>query len=157
MGPVELERYRPTIFMAAPQFDPRGYANGELNSGVMIINVPRLKRDLPAIIDYGCDPCLAEMGFDQEFLSQFYHGTWDPLPSRYNWKPYWGTDPDVRILHWHGPKAEMAKRIASDDRFETAPLFRELVTTNRGAYELYLRRWDETIAQERIGQSHRAG
>jgi hypothetical protein len=26
------------------------------------------------------------------------------LPDRFNWKAYWGANPEATILHWHGPK-----------------------------------------------------
>jgi hypothetical protein len=26
------------------------------------------------------------------------------IPKIWNWRPYWGINPDVAILHFHGPK-----------------------------------------------------
>jgi hypothetical protein len=142
-GPIDLGRYRPSIFMAAPQFDPRGHSSRELNSGVMVINVPRLGRDLPAIVDHGCDllPGM-NLGYDQDFLIEFYRGAWDPLALRYNWKPYWGINEDAKIIHWHGLKPEVTQGLRASEEFPTIDLFRTLFTSNRESYFKNLKLWE---------------
>ena len=42
--------------------------------------------------------------YDQGYLNQFCFHDMTPLPLEYNWKPYWGYNPDAKIIHFHGMK-----------------------------------------------------
>jgi hypothetical protein len=143
--------------MAAPQFHKYGHSERELNSGVMLINVPRLRKDMPAIIDHGCDLLSGSpLGFDQEFLTQFYRGAWDPLALRYNWKPYWGVNDDARIVHWHGPKVEIARNLSQSEGFPTHEIYRTMFAGNREAYLSHIKVGDAFAFGERITRGSRA-
>ena len=141
-----LEEFRPTNFAVASQFDLYGH-HKEINSGVMLINVRRLRYDLPALLDFGCDMLHTMHGYDQEFLRIFYNGKWDPLSPKYNWKPYWGTDPLARIVHFHGPKPTAARKLIMDaDYRQDDPVFhvwRGLYFQNPEGYRLYVDLWNE--------------
>ena len=140
-----LQDIRPAIFNAASQFDLYGH-HREINSGVMLMNVERLRRDLPALLDFGCDMIHTMQGYDQEFLRVFYNGKWDPLSPKYNWKPYWGIDPMARIVHFHGPKPAAAQKLIADGSYrQDDPVFqawRNLFFQNADGYRHYVRQWD---------------
>lgn len=140
-----LESFHPATFTVASQFDLYGH-HKEINSGVMLMNVGRLRRDLPALLDFGCDMIHTMQGYDQEFLRIFYNGKWDPLSPKYNWKPYWGDDPMARIVHFHGPKPAAARKLLRDHGYrQDDPVFqawRNLFFQNTGGYRLYVDAWD---------------
>jgi hypothetical protein len=134
----------PEIFAVAPQFHKDGHKKFEINSGVMVINVPRMRRDLDAIIELGCEIIDDErLGYDQEFLEKFYRGKWDPLPLRYNWKPYWGVNHEARIVHWHGPKPAVVAGLLKSRDYPTNDIHRDLFLTNPESYAYYLKKWRE--------------
>ena len=140
-----LQDFRPTTFTVASQFDLYGH-HKEINSGVMLMNVSRLRRDLPALLDFGCDMIHTMQGYDQEFLRVFYNGKWDPLSPKYNWKPYWGTDPMARIVHFHGPKPAAARKLIRDETYrQDDPVFqawRDLFFQNPDGYRHYVDQWN---------------
>nr|WP_321984897.1 glycosyltransferase [uncultured Lichenicoccus sp.] len=150
----DLGRFRPTTFAAASQFDLYGHDfrdagkqnYAELNSGVMLMNVDRMRRDLPALIDLTCDMLHTFRGYDQSALEQFYMGQWTPLSPKYNWKPYWaGIDPYARIIHFHGPKPRAVLKLLADGNYriddETFQEWRGLFWQNPEAYRHYTDAW----------------
>ena len=141
-----LEYFRPTNFAVTSQFDLYGH-HKEINSGVMLINVRRLRYDLPAILDFGCDMLHTLHGYDQEFLRVFYNGKWDPLSPKYNWKPYWGSDPLARIVHFHGPKPAAVRKLIIDADYRQDDsefqAWRNLFFQNPDAYKIYLGIWNK--------------
>lgn len=148
-----LDRFRPAIFTVASQFDLYGH-HKELNSGVMLMNVRRMRNDLPALLDFGCDMLHTMHGYDQEFLRVFYNGKWDPLSPKYNWKPYWGVDSLARIVHFHGPKPAAVLKLLADESYrQDDPVFqswRNLFFQNRHGYNHYVELWN-TFRQHPIG------
>ncbi len=150
----DLGDFRPGIFAAASQFDLYGHDMrhaskqnyAELNSGVMLMNVERIRKDLPALLDLTCDMLHTIRGYDQGALEQFYMGQWTPLSPKYNWKPYWpGPDPYARIIHFHGPKPVAALKLLADRGYRLHDdLFHEwrgLFLKNPEAYEFYTNAW----------------
>jgi hypothetical protein len=120
-----LERFTPRYFAAAPeenQDDPVS-----MNSGVMVMNSPRLGRNsrqfyrwIEVNLDRYCNKA-----WDQDAYNEFYRWghrrlarkvtrrlrlepafLWETLPATLNWKPYWGRNPEARIVHFHGPKPQ---------------------------------------------------
>jgi Glycosyl transferase family 8 len=76
------------------------------NSGVMLFHLPRwwplherfkafLAADLPHSL---------RADWDQHSFRKFFRGDVQPLDAVWNWKPYWGENPDARLVHFHGPK-----------------------------------------------------
>jgi lipopolysaccharide biosynthesis glycosyltransferase len=93
---------RPTFFAAAPEFDRGNFA--EINTGVMVINLPAMRRIAPELDRFVRAGVADFDAFDQGALRTFFHGRYDPLPEELNWKPYWGLNVDAQIIHFHGPK-----------------------------------------------------
>lgn len=98
----------PRFLAAAPQAAPNDYEN-DMNSGVMVLNVPALRNELDSFRDFICQN-LSDDGlpgydpFDQHKYRRFYASRMGFLPLRMNWKPYWGINEEAEIIHWHGPK-----------------------------------------------------
>ena len=103
-GPIALDDLRPRFFAAAPEFDRNVWTY--FNSGVMLMNMEAMRRTADDLLA----TTIARMkaGFatshDQSDLNGFYFENWDKLSPEYNWKPYWGDNPDAKIIHFHGPK-----------------------------------------------------
>ncbi len=126
-------------FMAAPQMTKEDYEN-DLNSGVMVINTLQMGQRYFETIRttrYVMESGLQEL--DQDILRRVF-----PLDRRsnlsisYNWKPYWGYNPEASIIHFHGPKPS-----AVEERMKTGvPLkeesWEELYNRNVEAYVNYL-------------------
>jgi GT2 family glycosyltransferase len=138
---------RPKYFAAAPETSKVDYRNN-MNSGVMLMNVPAMRERLPElrqfIIDHLHD---GWPGCDQENLRRFYAGEWDKLPLEHNWKPYWGFNQDATIMHWHGPKPMMIRKLLRDPELSTGADWRRLFNMAPEAYEKWLAEWDVIAAQ----------
>ncbi len=133
---------RPRYFAGAPQTSRTDYL-GDLNTGVMLMNVPALRADLPRFrefvignLDRGWPGC------DQENYRRFYAGRWDPLDGRFNWKPYWGSDPEAVIVHWHGPKPMLVRKLLNKPDLVTDPHWRRLYEQAQHSYREMLAEWE---------------
>jgi hypothetical protein len=81
-----------------------------MNTGVMLMNTERLRESLSQFRKY-IRQNLAELereSWDEAAYRWFYRDSngplWDRLRPELNWKPYWGWNPQARIIHFHGPK-----------------------------------------------------
>ncbi|NLI27129.1 MAG: hypothetical protein GX413_07040 [Acetobacter sp.] len=141
----QLEFCKPELFAACGQFGHHDYFS-DMNSGVMVLNLDRIRNDLPALVNFLCDNFNFISGYDQELLRVFYNGKWDPLSAKYNWKPYWGVNDDARILHFHGPKAPASRQLLNDATYrEHDPVFhtwRHWFFQNPGGYNHYVPMWE---------------
>lgn len=136
----DLSGLRPEWFAAAPQTNIAGY--DDMNSGVMLINVPAMKADLPAFLNF-IDSNLHWGLLDQDVLREFYGNRYTPLNPTMNWKPYWGYNPDAKIVHWHGPKPVVAQRMMRDPRYRTGvATWDAFVELNPTGYAYYVGSWD---------------
>jgi lipopolysaccharide biosynthesis glycosyltransferase len=77
-----------------------------MNAGVMVLRWRRLLLDFDTFMSFIRNNWhrVLRGPFDQQALSLFYGDRCSALPDIYNWRPYWGFDSDVRVLHFHGPK-----------------------------------------------------
>ncbi|OYV39646.1 MAG: hypothetical protein B7Z80_06675 [Rhodospirillales bacterium 20-64-7] len=96
----DFRGYRPDMIAAAPQFERGNRA--DMNSGVMLINLPKFRAALPGLVRFATENLA--LGLDQEVLRAWLGHDYLLLPDIYNWKPYWGQNADAPIVHWHGPK-----------------------------------------------------
>ncbi len=108
----DLDAIRPDFIACGPEFRPDRW--DYFNSGVMVMNVPALRRDYRQfetfIIDALASP---EQGHfdDQRAYNEFYQGRWMRLDPALNWKPYWGFHDRAVITHYHGPKLDNLRLI----------------------------------------------
>ena len=142
---VSIDHLRPEVFAIGPQFDRNSFYE-DVNCGVMVLNVDRLRRDRLALVEFMCENFARISGYDQELLQLYYKARWDPLSPVYNWKPHWGPQPLARVVHFHGPKpAAATKLLANPDYRRDDPVFqawRHWFFVAPAAYDHYLRRWD---------------
>ncbi len=100
---IDLEKLpRPTQLACAPETRKTDWSI--LNTGIMLMNLPALRKthaEFKVFIEENL-PTLDT--FDQTAYNLFYTGQNTPLPLEWNWKPYWGQNPDAKIIHFHGPK-----------------------------------------------------
>jgi len=136
----ELDALRPSVFAVAPQRHQDSHE--DMNSGVMVMNLPRLRADLPRLVDFLCNSFAQINGFDQEVYRIFYRSLWDRLSLDYNWKPYWGVAPDAKIIHFHGPKPPAIRKLIADPSYKAPHVWRELFGTSPDAYRHYLEVWE---------------
>lgn len=95
-SPYPLLDLKPTFLAAGPQHDQNDWS--WFNSGVMWMNVRACREEFPkAEPVFACD-------LEQGPMNKLLAGRWNRLSLEYNWKPYWGVNPDARIVHFHGPK-----------------------------------------------------
>ena len=137
----QIERFHPAYFACAPQRDPRDLA--DINSGVMVMNVPAMRREVANFWHFIVNNFERFGAYDQDALREYYAGRFDTLPLEMNWKPYWGMNPAARIVHFHGPKPGVVRHLLADPGYAIPPIWRELFNENPAAYAEYLRRWDE--------------
>lgn len=111
----QLSKIRPRYFAAAPEFDPHSW--NYFNAGVMVANPAGLRRNYWEFEKYLTKNIVEHTyGFhDQIAYNEFYRGRWDRLPLELNWKPYWGSNSDAVLLHFHGPKFQAIQAIINDE------------------------------------------
>ncbi|HEY3602582.1 MAG TPA: hypothetical protein VGK72_11550 [Chthoniobacterales bacterium] len=139
----ELEANRCEYFAVAPETLREDYVN--MNTGVMLMNIRRLHETWPQFRDYIAQH-LAELekeSWDEAAYRWFYRDEngplWDKLRPELNWKPYWGENPEAKIIHLHGPKPYQRDHIDS-----TWP---ELKPYTGGAFEAVVKRWSELLCE----------
>ncbi|WP_234744992.1 hypothetical protein [Burkholderia sp. WTPI3] len=140
-GQPNFSGIRPELFACAPQAAMADYDN-DANSGVLVINVPKMRESYKEFSDFIVRNLNAGWpGCDQENYRRFYHGKWDRLPLGMNWKPYWGVGDDATIVHWHGPKPEAIQRKVDDESFNLYEAWDKLYNWNKVAYKKYVDEW----------------
>ena len=81
---------------------------GMFNSGVSIMNLPNLRATADVFDTWVRRMILAghlpKRCWDQGLINSFYKDNITTIPDEWNWRPYWGPNPDAAILHYHGPK-----------------------------------------------------
>jgi hypothetical protein len=141
----ELEANPCRLFAVAPESDREDYLN--MNTGVMLMNIERLRESLPAFREYvGKNLAALEAeSWDEAAYRWFYRDEngpqWDQLRPELNWKPYWGENAGARIVHFHGPKPFQREYIDSH--------WPELKGLTGGAYLVEVQRWEKLLLEAR--------
>jgi lipopolysaccharide biosynthesis glycosyltransferase len=140
-----LEATRCQYFAVAPESVRDDYVN--MNTGVMLMNSGRLGESLSAFRDYISAnlAALEAESWDEAAYRWFYRDEsgplWDKLPEGLNWKPYWGENPEAKIIHFHGPKPFQREYIESH--------WPELKSLTGGAYLAEVKRWTNLLEEAR--------
>ncbi len=103
----------PTIMAAAPEMNIENY--NHINSGVLLINLPGLRQEIPDFTEKILSGNLKTSSgdpYDQGHINDFFRGRLNRLDPKFNWKPYWGFNEEASIVHWHGVKYPAAKAIS---------------------------------------------
>ncbi|PSC70643.1 Glycosyl transferase family 8 [Micractinium conductrix] len=85
---------------------PEGFREQVTNSGVMVIQVEQMRKEMPSIVQYANSTGWS-LGLNQATLIAYLEHqnmTVPPVPPRLNYKAYWGDAPTITLVHWHGPK-----------------------------------------------------
>ena len=135
--------YLPKYFAAAPEESRTDYRG--INTGVMLMNVPMLRNDLPAFTAFARQEIAAGRPSDQTMYNEFYRDRWDRLDIALNWKPYWGAEPEAQIVHWHGPKPSWVHYYLEFPKYHLRHMshWRRLVDMNPDGYRHYLKVWQQ--------------
>lgn len=149
-GPLEYEGEQPEFFACAPEEKKENWQF--FNSGVMIINVENMRRVHADFSKYAALRMnrifTAGRGtYDQGVLNAYFAGLWSRLPLEYNWKPYWGINPEARILHFHGPKPDHLRALMQNKDDPNIPaVYRAFFAWNPEGCAHYAQRFDEIAA-----------
>lgn len=136
-----ISGYCPDYLAAAPQFD-KGTIR-DLNSGVMVLNVPAWKERRAELLEFTRRNL--DLGLDQEILRAFVGTDYLLLPDRFNWKPYWGINQDASIIHWHGPKPTTAALWLANRGHQTHKDWEILLERGQPGYEFYVPEHDQLL------------
>jgi lipopolysaccharide biosynthesis glycosyltransferase len=129
---------RGSFLGVAPESDPE--KPDDINSGVMILRLPALRvmdGAFQRFIEMNLARCAKAT--DQFAYQVFFRHGWKQLGPELNWKPYWGENPDARIVHFHGPKPFLRRVIEAGGGLQ---VHRDLA---RGAYARYCHLWEEAL------------
>jgi hypothetical protein len=118
-----------------------------MNTGVMLMNVARLRESLPEFRKYVAKnlAALEAESWDEAAYRWFYRDengpVWDRLRPELNWKPYWGENAEAKIIHFHGPKPFQKEYLDSH--------WPELKEHATGAYLTEVERWQTLLEEAR--------
>jgi hypothetical protein len=141
----ELEANSCEYFAVAPEGKQDDYVN--MNTGVMLMNIDRLRESLPEFREYILKnlAALERESWDEAAYRWFYRDgngpLWDKLRPELNWKPYWGECAQAKIIHFHGPKPFQRDHIES--------VWPELKSLTGGAYHAVVEQWSELLREAR--------
>lgn len=136
----DIHYVRPKFFACAPEKDINNTLTEGGNTGVMIMNLPNLRKVHDRFVDFIRSSMPRFSAFDQGAYKTFFHEHWENLDPSLNWKPYWGFNPNAQILHFHGPKFDVIESFMRGEdpkhiNFTIAVLFRR----DEIAYRRYLK------------------
>ncbi len=94
---------KPAYLAACGEFSPAQDMSQYFNAGVMVLNVRNMRRRCKLIFK-DLENGTVVRGFDQGYLNKYCLADRTWLPVEYNWKPYWGINPEAAIIHYHGMK-----------------------------------------------------
>lgn len=124
----------PKYFACSTQFDKKNFR--DFNTGVMLMNVKRLRESYEKFSQFIVKNLNVLNTFDQTAYQIFYSGKNTKLPTKYNYKPYWGIDENAVILHFHGAKPNAFE---SEDTLKSLPYVHySLYQKNPASYDFYL-------------------
>jgi hypothetical protein len=141
---VDYSEIRPLFMACTPEHRQDDFSY--FNSGVMVMNLPALRQTRPHLIETLTAIVSSSPPYDQGALNESYKKFWDRLPNTWNWKPYWGYSPDAVIVHFHGPKPAMLRRMMNGEVDLFAPEYGEIFARDTAAYARYLAEFDAFYA-----------
>ena len=100
---TELNSLTPKYFMCAGEFHPF-FTPTNMNSGVMWINWKQMLSDHNDFVTFIKNNFSNFQVYDQDALKMYYGDKIESLDPLYNYKPYWGDNNNIKVVHFHGPK-----------------------------------------------------
>lgn len=85
---------------------------GPINTGVMVIDIPRFKIEMPKMLEFARKRKKQFIFYDQGWINAYFnrHSMKEKrkmLSPLWNWKLYWKSPEnwnDIKVIHFHGPK-----------------------------------------------------
>jgi hypothetical protein len=175
-----LDAARPRFLAFCPETLPSAHVPPDrVNGGVILMNLPRMRRCEAALHRFVVRHLdrLAERAWDQQAYQEYFTWghrrlaraplarvgltkprLWDFLPAELNWRPFWGTNPDATIVHFHGPKPQDRSRYEAGEHaghtgWAWPTLERDYATEG---YFSYSRQWDQEFADLSASSLHRS-
>lgn len=149
LNDVFLDHHTPSYYAAPPDWDITDWSF--VSAGVMLLNTDKLLESYPAFLDYLKDhnfdfDFAGHGGADQGAWNTFYADLWDKLEPKYDWKPWWGFNPEASIVHFSGPKPQDLPDLLNDPfEHDENPLTRKInvfvVNQDLDAFKRYLHIW----------------
>lgn len=135
----------PKFFAIAPEFNSRP-ERPYFNTGVMFINAIEFTESHSSLMNFIKQiGDLSKFGdYDQGAVNHFYSNRFTELEWNYNWRPYFGINPDAVIVHYHGLKI---KDIAStiENKGHAIPIYNQLFYSNPDAYMYYFNLFNKLL------------
>ena len=131
----------PRLLAAAPEENIQ--SSHKFNSGVMVLNLPNMRGELPqfhAAIRHRLLNDFKYPNHDQKSFNDFFRSRYDALSPLMNWKPYWGRNDAASIVHFHGPKPRQLKSIKAGKYLGKRNLV-SLWSRQPAAYDHYCDLW----------------
>jgi lipopolysaccharide biosynthesis glycosyltransferase len=127
----------PRYFAIAPEFNSRP-ERPNFNTGIMFINTADFSSSHEQLMHFVRQAGdISSFGdYDQGVVNSFYKDRFSLLEWNYNWRPYFGINPDAVIVHYHGLKIKDITEAIRQNGHE-APIFNQLYNSNPKAYHHY--------------------
>jgi hypothetical protein len=150
--PIDFGSLAPACLACAPEHRQDDF--DYFNSGVMVMNVPALRATRGTLIDVLRDRLNTMPAHDdQGALNVAYRHGWTRLPNRYNWKPYWGYSDDAAIVHFHGPKPGVIRRMLGGEMDLFDAELQEIFHRDPQSFSKYLAEFDAVLQANPIPQA----
>lgn len=121
----ELVNLKPKYFLVAGEFS-KEFSGKLLNSGVMWINWRTMLSEHKEFVFFIVNNLNKFKTFDQDAIRLYYGSKCEKLNYKFNYKPYWGDEEDIKILHFHGPKPTQQDNIPQIIKGLSHPYFFEM-------------------------------
>jgi hypothetical protein len=128
----QIETLKPKIFAASPESNINDWSY--VNAGVMVGNFNYFNQNDEFILNYITENFENLDIWDQSMYNNLFIKDLTKLPIIFNWKPYWGINDDVNIIHFHGPKPY---EITCENDINSVGVLRNLHMRNKNAYTHY--------------------
>ena len=141
----ELKNLKCAYLMMCSEFSKKFYPS-VANTGVMLINLKnyksyynRFKQNITSMISIS-------QSYDQDMFRYYFGKSIEEMPYYYNYKPYWDSIEDAKILHFHGPKPhqmnniseypENLKHLVSGGYFEMSELYFKILEIYKNSNDI---------------------
>jgi hypothetical protein len=118
------------------------------NSGVLYFNVERFRSVEDDFFAF-CQSNLFRFlpGMDEPLFNEFFRDKFDPLPVGLNWRPFFGYNRSISVLHFHGPKLEhLAAYLSSGPDADWGPYAKDLTALIASSIHSYYRYIEDIVA-----------
>lgn len=143
----QTSELKPDFFSAGPR--QLLSQTDRFNSGVLYFNVERFRSVEDDFFAF-CQSNLFKFlpGMDEPLFNAFFRDKFDPLPAGLNWRPFFGFNRSISVLHFHGPKLEhIAAYLASGPDADWGHYTRDLTALIAGSIHSYYRYIEEIVGQ----------